>query len=401
MNPALARYARRTEGERAERQLIMLSAATRARRDAMSHRARDLMRRVDWQKLAGTLSARRLLPILGPRMLEMADKGCVGEEFEDAVEQAIIAGRRQSAFLLLVCERLGVMLAEAGIASAPLKGPQLGALIYGDSGRRLSGDIDILVSPDDLSSAVAVARTLGYEAPTDPLDREGLPLLHLELLHERGELPPVELHWRVHWYERRFARERLLPTEPPDAGWRPAPVDELTSLLLFYARDGFVDLRLAADLSAWWDVFGESLPANALTQVIETYPSLSRPVVVAAAVAERVVGLPAAELLGGLGRLGPRDRLAARLANPNPASSQSQLSADTGLVDGLLTPPGGLAAFVKRQVLLPKEVLDRHAQRAPEWTAKSPADYSLRVLLRYGLSLARAIRSPEGLGGEA
>jgi hypothetical protein len=93
----------------------------------------------------------------------------------------------------------------------------------------------------------------------------GLPLLHFVLVHERGELPPVELHWRVHWYERSFARERLLPpaVDPP-GDWRPAPADELAALLLFYARDGFIDLRLASDLGAWWDVHGAELSRELL-----------------------------------------------------------------------------------------------------------------------------------------
>ena len=105
--------------------------------------------------------------------------------------------------------------------------------------------------------------------PTDYVQDSGLPLLHFVLVHERGELPPVELHWRVHWYEQRFARERLLPpTAGQEGQWRPAPADELTSLLLFYARDGFIDLRLATDLGAWWDVHGPDLDPGALDEVL-------------------------------------------------------------------------------------------------------------------------------------
>ena len=48
------------------------------------------------------------------------------------------------------------------------------------------------------TEAVEVVRTLGYAVPTDHVEQGGLPLLHFVLAHERGELPPVELHWRVH-----------------------------------------------------------------------------------------------------------------------------------------------------------------------------------------------------------
>ena len=58
------------------------------------------------------------------------------------------------------------------------------------------------MAPEQLQAAVEVVRGLGYGAPTDYVQECGLPLLHFVLVHERGELPPVELHWRVHWYER-------------------------------------------------------------------------------------------------------------------------------------------------------------------------------------------------------
>jgi len=381
----------------AERQLILLSAGTAARRRAMSERAGWMMEDVDWSQLAVMLRLRKLLPILGPRILELAG-GRASDNFAAAVEQALQAGRRQGAFLQLISLRLMAALADAGIRSTTLKGPLLGEAIYGDPGRRLSSDIDLLVSPEQLQTAVEVVHGLGYGAPTDYVHECGLPLLHFVLVHERGELPPVELHWRVHWYERSFARERLLPPAgDPPLDWRPAPADELAALLLFYARDGFVDLRLATDLSAWWDVYGAELPSGALDELLRTYPALARVVPVALTVAEKVVGLPAAQIIGEMPKLGLRDRMATRLADPNPHASRSQLHADMGFIDGLLTPLSGFGGFIRRQVLPPRAVLDDYAQRAPEWRAKSRLDYGLRVLARYGLAMTRMVRAPETL----
>jgi hypothetical protein len=297
-----------------------------------------------------------------------------------------------------VALRAIAMLADAGISSIALKGPLLGEAIYGDPGRRCSSDIDLLVLPEQLPMAVDVMRGLGYKAPTDYVDHRGLPLLHFMLVHERNQLPPVELHWRVHWYETRFARERLLPRAADPLGdWRPAPADEFAALLLFYARDGFIDLRLASDLSAWWDVYQSDLPAGALHELLQVYPALARVIPAAIKVAENVVGLPAAQAIQDMPKLGIRGRTAVRLADPNPHSSRAQLYADAGLIDGLLTPPGGFSAFIKRQVKLPREVFDEYARRAPEWRARSPVDYSLRMLARYGLAMMRAVRAPETL----
>ncbi len=211
----------------AERQLILLSAGTTARRRAMCEQAGRMIGEVDWPALAETLRARRLLPTLGPRILELA-----GDRADDELRVGGAAGSGRGAsprrFPAARISAHLAMLADAEIRSTPLKGPLLGEAIYGDPGRRLSSDIDLLVSPEQLRAAVEVVRGLGYGAPTDHVYDRGLPLLHFVLVHERGELPPVELHWRMHWYERSFARERLLPPAVASMGdWRPAPADEL------------------------------------------------------------------------------------------------------------------------------------------------------------------------------
>jgi Uncharacterised nucleotidyltransferase len=381
----------------AERQLILISAGTAARRRAMGERAERLAAEVDWPRLAEALRVRKLLPTLGPRIVELA-KGRASAGFAAVVEQATASARRHGGFLQLVSLRAIAMLADAGVRSVALKGPLLGEAIYSDPGRRPSSDIDLLVSPEQLQAAVEVMRGLGYGAPADHVYDSGLPLLHFMLVHERGELPPVELHWRVHWYERSFASDRLLPPAvDPLSGWRPAPADELAALLLFYARDGFVGLRLASDLGAWWDVYGAELPPRALDELLRAYPAFSRVIPAAVEVAERLVGLPAARIIGDMPRRGPRGRMAVRLANPNPRSSRAQLYADMGLIDGLLMPRGDFGAFVRRQVLPPPEVLEQQARQAARRRARSSAGRSAGVLARYGLTMIHLMRAPETL----
>ena len=386
-----------TRASQAERQLILFSAGTSARRLATSGRAGRLIAGVDWPRLAETLYLRRLLPTLGPRIVELAE-GRASEDFCMAVERAVEAGHRHGAFLQLVSLRAIEMLADAGIRCSALKGPLLGEEIYGSPGRRPSGDVDLLVPPEQLPNAVEVIRGLGYAAPTDYVDARGLPLLHLMLVHERSELPPVEIHWRVHWYEASFAPERLLPPAPkPRGDWRPAPADELVALLLFYARDGFSDLRLASDLGAWWDIHGAALPAGALNEQMRAYPALARTIQAATKVAESVVGLPAEQIIGDTDRLGFRGSMAVRLANPHPRTSRSQQYADMGLIDGLLMPAGGFRAFVNRQVLPPPEVRNQHARHAARRRARPSLVRGAGVIGRYGLTMTRLLRTPETL----
>jgi hypothetical protein len=375
--------------EQAERQLILLSAGTAQRREELRARAAQLADHVDWRGLAATLYRRRLLSLLGPRIIELTGD-TASEGFVTTVTQAHEAGRRQGQLLQMLTLRILELLGDAGIRSAPLKGPLLGEAIYGDPGRRLSSDLDLLIAPEQLHDAVAVAGELGYGAPTDYLLADGLPQLHLRMLDERGKLPPLELHWRVHWYERSFARERLLPpTAGPWQGWRPEPADELAALLLFYARDGFIDLRIATDLSAWWDVRGKELAPGALASLLDSYPSYARTLRAAVRVAENVVGLPTRVLLGDSAKLGMRERLAVRLANPHPSSSPSQLYADMGLIDGLLAPRDSFGEFVRRQLLPPAEVLDQQARHGERDGVRSAAGRFLGVLGRYGLTVTR------------
>jgi Uncharacterised nucleotidyltransferase len=380
-----------------ERQLILLSAGTSARRQAMREHAMRLTMEVDWSRLAQMLRPRKLLAVLGPRILALAEEHANGD-FAAAVREALETGRRQSAFLQMVSLRVTAMLAEAGVRSTVLKGPLLSEALYGDPGRRLSSDIDVLVSPGQLHRAVEVVRALGYEDPTDYIQGCGLPVLHFVLIHEREALPPVELHWRVHWYERSFARERLLaPAGNSSADWRPAPADELAALLLFYARDGFIDLRLATDLSAWWDVYGADLPSSALDELLGVYPGLARVIPVAVNVAEKIVGLPAAQIIDDRHKLDLRGRAAARLANPNPHTSQSQLYADMGLVDGLLAPAGGFSAFVRRQLLPPSAILEKQARHGAKRRPRSPLVRCVSMLGRYARTMTRLVHRPETL----
>jgi hypothetical protein len=383
----------RGDGSAAEQRIILLSAATGERRREVGRRIEGDLAQVDWSLMAALLSGQRLLPTLGPRILELAD-GAAPEEFRIAVDRAIEETRRQDALLQLISARTAAALADAGIRSTALKGPALGEALYGEAGRRLSSDIDLLVAAEHLGRAVEVVRGLGYARPSDYVDSSGLPLLHFALVHERDELPPIELHWRVHWYETRFARERLLA---PDGAsdWRPAPVDELAALLLFYARDGFTGLRQATDLGAWWDAFGAELGPAALAGTARSYPALAPALTAALTAAERTVRFPAERAIGGGTRLSPRGRIAVRLAGPHPYDSQAQLFAEIGLIDGLLAPPRGLGAFVRRQVAPPAEVIREHVEKAHRGRATSTLGYSLRVLGRYALAMTRLLRRVE------
>ena len=367
--------------------LVALSAGSAAHRAHEREQTKHLVSVADWDRLSEALGSLRLLPTLGPRLIEMAD-GSASAAFERRVAATLESSRRHAAFLELTGQRTIEMLRQAGIRVTPLKGPRLAAALYGDIARRLCNDIDLLIAPAQLDDAVRVVRALGYARPTDPVDRHGLPRLHFTLTHRHEALPPLELHWRIHWYESRFAEERLLAPAGATADWRPDAVDELAALLLFYARDGFLALRYACDLGAWWDTRGADVRRGQMEQLIDTYPALAGVLRAALAVAERNVGLPTAELGGRQLRPRARERLSRRIACAENRGGAAQRYAEMGMIDGLLTPRRGLREYLSRQLRAPGPTAGQ------TWLERSRADlaHSARVITRYGLTVLWLLR---------
>jgi hypothetical protein len=266
------------------------------------------------------------------------------------VERDIGGARAHGLALEWATGKVAAGLAEAGIASLPLKGPLLAAEVHGDFGLRETSDVDILVAGDRLDAAVRVLRDMGFEPPPEPARGDGLPDLHYRLAHE--SLPTVELHWRVAWYETAFARDMLDRAVPgADGLLRPEARDLAASLLLFYARDGFHGVRYAADVAAWWDRRPPELQGAFLEEHVDRYPALRAALTAAARAAEAVAGVPAPSWLGARAASGRRVALAARFADWAQQGDPDQLSANISLVGGLLGPPGSAWSFARRELL--------------------------------------------------
>lgn len=367
--------------------LTALIAGTQAVRAARSDEVEQLISLVDWRSLAERLEARRLLPLLGERLTVLAGSRAP-DWFVEVTRRAICQCHEQDEWLEIISTHVSEVLRAHGIPSRTLKGPSLGRALYGELGRRPSRDIDVLVTQEDLPTAIAIAGRLGYRSFHPRADTGALPLLHVRLSHAASVLPPLEVHWRVHWYECRFSRELLLRTVDAGPSRSSAPLPyELASLLLFYARDGFVDLRLACDLAAWWDMFGAQLEPAALNTIIDEHPKLERALVAAVEVASRVVGLPGQKLLAKHRTPERRVRLAARLANPDGQGSRQQRVADMWLVDWLLTPRGGRRECVLRQLHKPGDD-DLHLT-SPARRPLASLNRAGRLSTRYGFSLLR------------
>jgi len=338
----------------------------------------------DEAELEAQLVAQRLLALGGARL---ADAGAVAQlsgGFWARWRAEVDESRRAAIALEALTVRVIELMNRDGVRALPLKGPLLARTLYGDPAMRPTNDIDLLVTTEDLPRAVDVAQRLGYREPVSPQGR--LPALHRLLAHDDPWMPRLELHWRVHWYEERFSADLLAHARPDDQGLlRASPAEELAMLLLFFARDGFFGLRLAADVAACFDAYAAELEDAELEHLALRHPALRPALTTAAEVAESLVGLPAAKLGLHADTAARKPALAARLANWTQRGVAPQAQANVRLVDWLLTPDGGHREYVRRNFLsIPGELAGGPPPRSRTLALLM---HTIRLVARYVLAL--------------
>ena len=88
-----------------------------------------------------------------------------------------------------------------GIDSLIFKGIALGQLVYGDIGKRATGDVDILVKKRDLEKADSILKRSGYSTPFDIKDFVGLPFNRYRnsFLYSNLKATPKYIHLYYHF----------------------------------------------------------------------------------------------------------------------------------------------------------------------------------------------------------
>lgn len=391
----LLRDAVASEPTAPEQEIMLRALATREVRAANEERLRELAQRVDPDVLAVTLAGQGLLELVGSRLLELGTDELEGD-FRGYVRAAVDQTRRMSARHQLLTVTLIRKLAESGIHSMAIKGVFMAESLHGDPALRASSDIDLLVDRSKLDEAVASLLPLGYTMAGDALTPDGLPELHQTLEPKGGT--NVEVHWRVHWNERGFARDLLARAAPdPWRGGIPTADDELAILLISFAKDAFIGLRYAADVAAWWDQHGESDGEAPLADTLRAHPELRSPILAAARVVERLAGVPALALHGHARRPTLRARLAVRLADPIAQRSFEQLGSEISLADLLLSPWRRIPSVLRRH----REISHTHGLRVRTngesggfVTLRYDIEGILKLIPRFFAIWGRMVRGP-------
>lgn len=378
----------------AENELMLRLVGTAARIEQRQCRILDLAATVDYDLLARTLAEQKLLMLVGSRLAQLLPEG-PPDSFKAQVTDAIADAREQAEILARLTKLFLGDLERAGIAAVALKGPLTARSIYGDAGMRASTDVDVLVDVDQLDRAVSIVERRNYtHLPSVPFERD-LPHLHHSLVPCVSWLPPLDLHWRIHWYERDFSRAIVARSAIGDGGVRRLRVeDEFAALLLFYQRDSFFSLRYAADIAAWWDRRGHELEDGALDSVIQDNPELRAALVAAAGVAEQLVGLPRRRVMSDRWQPSRRGRVAQKLANPTLQGDEAKKTTVMSFVDLLLAPAGDHVPFLRRYIFQPAAVFaERHGlplearARVAAWRLAHGVGRAVRTAARYATIL--------------
>jgi hypothetical protein len=359
--------------------------ATAESRRFRSDEAVALMRAADTDRLMALLEPLHLTVLVGGRLLALEAR--VEPRFEQQVRLATeVARQRGQAHELMTLAILGT-LERAGIRALPLKGSVLARDVHGDVASRSAGDIDILVAAPDLRGAIAAVEGMDWRWQR-PVSRNGeLPVLHETLTHPM--MPRVELHWRVHWYEDRFAADALTRAEQcvDHEPLRMRPADGLAALTLVYSRDGFSGLRMAADVAAWWDTmcFGQDVDQLVGAMAAE-YPALAGPLLVGTQLLGALVALPTRPQAQPF-----RWNVAAELATPFYEGGLVQVGTNASLIDLLLAPPSGSGASLRREIQKVPERVDRPLSRHDDLaTHLARWGHALRLSRRWGLAFVPA-----------
>ncbi len=149
-----------------------------------------------------------------------------------------------------------------------LKGVALADLLYGDPTVRPSTDLDVLVTSEELSDALAALKSLGAQIPLQPeidFQRQHSYDLSCVLPPVAGKATLVELHWHLaprglfnldldSW------RARCRPFDlDGTAALRFAPEEQLLHLALHMRKHRYVGLRWLADVAELLRRFGANM----------------------------------------------------------------------------------------------------------------------------------------------
>ncbi|HYC35097.1 MAG TPA: nucleotidyltransferase family protein [Usitatibacter sp.] len=153
-----------------------------------------------WKKVEAVARLNQLRPQVAACLVSAAGTCEEGLRLLESLEATARVHRGHAMMMAGEVLRALELLRAAGIRAVAFKGPAFAALVDGRPGQRESGDLDILVSPEDAFASVDCLLRAGYQGalPLAALRSRWLTLATNELgLELPGSPVMVELHWRL------------------------------------------------------------------------------------------------------------------------------------------------------------------------------------------------------------
>ena len=175
--------------------------------DELSGKVREL-RHEDWQVLATMAIDRHRV---GPRVwssLKSAAQDQVPADFAARMEADTLEASLRGLKLKRETAKIVGTLNARGIRPCLLKGWPLEEALFGQIGQRVMHDLDLMISPQEVSTACAIMKDLGYVALSSNAEKnpEGfLKFMHHLVFLNTIEDVVVEIHTRL------FRNERIFP----------------------------------------------------------------------------------------------------------------------------------------------------------------------------------------------
>jgi hypothetical protein len=191
---------------------------------------KDAFSAQDWDALAHKAYSEGVGPLLYKKLSSGKILNLMPEETRNFLRLVYASTSIQNQIVFKELEILAGLFHEAGIEVVALKGACLALTIYPEIGLRPMGDIDLLVPKEELSKAVAIAKSLDYEKSL-PEASPGLNdlLSHHVFLQKPGAQDVIlELHDRL------VGEEVFSYAVPVDWFWEQTePLKPLKSKMVF------------------------------------------------------------------------------------------------------------------------------------------------------------------------
>lgn len=217
---------------------------------------KEWLKDTNWELFLELTMHHRVYPLLYSKLKKM-DKGLIPPYVVQTISQTYMMNTYHMLHFSSVMEQVGKLFANKKIRLLFLKGPVLGEDLYGDISLRTSGDLDFLVSINDLEKAEQLLIEHGYEKDDyikTVLNDWKWRHHHVTYFHPQKKIK-LEIHWRLN----------PGPGKEPSFNelWERKRISSLTSFPVYYlgredlflflvshgARHGWSRLRWLLDIN--------------------------------------------------------------------------------------------------------------------------------------------------------